>query len=189
MRKEKVLLHAINISKKGERRTFEVRIPKDAVYLIGFETTVRVNSSPVYIPVGGEPFSPPPGPPPPIPYPTYPVNEFLKYRPTILAGDIRLMSHEEAHLFYAEDVYLFDNNLHHGNPIVLGQPAVVLTVIMILPAPAHDKEYTHGYQKQEDRIKVDGDTTLIKGYYRDRLGEYFDADINYTVNLYTWIER
>ena len=35
---------------------------------------------------------------------------------------------------------------------------------------------------------VDGDSTIIQGIYKDRLGEQSKADYEYVVNVYVWIE-
>jgi hypothetical protein len=41
--REKVVVAELHITKKGEIKHFQIKLPRDAVRIIGIETTVHVN--------------------------------------------------------------------------------------------------------------------------------------------------
>jgi hypothetical protein len=46
--------------------------------------------------------------------------------------------------------------------------------------------WTHGYKRKLEKVLVDGNTTVLAGLYKDRLGEMLKADVSYDVFLYLW---
>ena len=58
----------------------------------------------------------------------------------------------------------------------------------IIPPPfgMPEKVWTHGKKPQMQKLSVDPSTTVIMGFYRDRLGEMLKRDAVYDVFVYLW---
>lgn len=92
---EKVIIHQILISKAGQLKTFQLRMPSDAKFIIGIEATVKgfdIDDGP-----DGET-----------------VFRFT-IRPVAVAGELRLQNLGSANLFYSGEVKLSDRNLGFGD--------------------------------------------------------------------------
>lgn len=159
--KEKVIIHAVRITRKGELQHFQVRIPRDAARIIGVETGVRIASTLdqewVKLVYGSLQWD---------------TTAFGFYK-SMLIGDLRLQSCEKANLFYASDIYERDINLGIGD-WTDKQFAV--------------REVTHGRKREEVRAEANGDTTILQGTFRDKIGEHLNMHLLYEVRIYVWYE-
>lgn len=160
--KERVIIQVLQISRKGELQHFQVRIPRDAARIIGVETGVRVLSQTELGWVR-------------LLYGKYKWddNAFAFYK-TMLMGDVRLQSCEQSNLFYAGEVYEREINLGAGDFTSRQWPV---------------KEWTHGLKREEVMAEASGDTTILQGTYRDRIGEHLNMHVKYEVKIYVWYER
>jgi hypothetical protein len=94
--KEQVIITPIFITRKGELKSFQIRIPPDAKSLLGFEATglnVDTNDNPF----GALPFG------------------LYEFQRSFLLGEIRVQSCGKANLFYSAQVTLTDRNLGFGD--------------------------------------------------------------------------
>ena len=41
----------------------------------------------------------------------------------------------------------------------------------------------------EETVIVNAESTVIQGVYKDRIGEQYQTDVNYVVNVYLWYEQ
>jgi hypothetical protein len=174
MIKEKVILTSLPVTQVGQIIHFDVKIPHDALRVIGIELSGANTNPPVYPPSGrglkmrlaeGRSF----------------MSIIFNENPYI--GEVRIQSCEKTNIFYAGDLFLTDVNAGYGDySIRLGFPAL---------------EYTHGQKRTEYVVNTGGKTTILKGIYRDRQnpgsnligkGGPTGQLYTYTVNVYVWYE-
>lgn len=195
MIQEKVVITQLNIVQPGQVIHFDVKIPHDALRIIGIELSCA--------------------------YPDPPVNQQgmlrvmriamqakaaakaiavhrsadipLAFTPSPYLGDLRLQSCESTNVFYSGDVVLADMNLAFGDYTII--PGFAAT------------EAIKGQKRQELSVNTTGKTAIVKGIYRDRQaalagvilpntnpGNNQPAQVlpqpvySYRVNLYVWYE-
>lgn len=89
-----------------------------------------------------------------------------------LVGELKLQGSDDSNVFYATNVS--DHSVKEGLDKV---PSVNFIA---------ENVYTHGYKRKLEAVLVDGNTTVIAGLYKDRLGEMLRQDVSYDVFLYLW---
>lgn len=182
--REKVIVTKLLITQAGQIKHFQVKIPHDAQRIIGIELTARyasmqiIQPQPIGIYVG---FSAPS---------SYSFKSMLslgsgdifQITPDLLLGDVNLQSCEKTNIFFSGDVFFGDENLGYGDFTAMPR---------FSPSPA-----THGYKREEYETGAKGETTILKGIYRDRQ-QGVQGGINsltgpiffqYTVGVYVWYE-
>jgi hypothetical protein len=185
--REQALVTHLNITKAGQVRNFQVRLPKNTIQIIGIETSIRLLT-------GSRDGVPVPLPQPtPAPVPKQAVAQAAKvivpietvglmtFRRDTFFGDLRLQSCEQANIFYAKHVQT-DENIGMGDYSQSGRWRV-------LP-------YTHEGKAEEETVKVNGNSTIIQGIYKDgyvqsRLAynpDQIKIPVGYVVSVYIWIE-
>lgn len=175
MIREQVVVTSIRITKSGQVKHFQVKLPKNTTRIIGIELGGRWLAQSKD---GGT-----------LPHATEAVfTELVKYeqvaikaesrsplfKKNLLVGEIKLQSCEEANIFYAADVQ-GDSNLAYGD--------------FTQNAFWKPSTFTHQAHSFEEKIIVDGNSTIIQGVYKDRYGDQTKQVPNYIVNLYVWTER
>jgi hypothetical protein len=178
MMKEGVIITKISIKRQGERKHFQIKLPKDTKFIIGIEyggrlisisdaavidtfpkAAIKLESAIVE-----------------TEYPTVDVavegrtKTFFKRNQLI--GELKLQSSEESNWFYSTDVFGADANLQYAD---------------FSNAGFNVNDYTHGNKRTEEIVKVDAESTIIQGWYLDALGKSQKVDINYEVTIYVWI--
>lgn len=184
MIKRRIIATKLSITKQGEIKFFQVKIPFDAISIMGIETTMRLRNFvaqpvpniavPNDVPFGnvvafngdgGDMGNIQPlaffGVPAPIDIPR-----------NVLAGELKLQSSDDCNVFYATDV--FDQSVKEN---LDKAPSVTFIT---------ENVWTHGYKRELENVLVDGNTTVIAGLYKDRLGEMIGQNITYDVFLYVW---
>ena len=179
MIKRRIIATKISITKQGEIKFFQVKIPCDAKVIIGIETAMRLKTFPAApVPNIGVPGDNPNGnivafsegfgidfvispPPPPI----------VATRNS-LVGELKLQSSDDSNVFYATNIS--DHSVNEG----LDKAPTVNFIA--------ENVWTHGYKRKLEKVLVDGNTTVLAGLYKDRLGEMLKADVSYDVFLYLW---
>lgn len=162
MSRQRAIITTITISRQGEIKHFQVKIPDNAAFITGIETGVRMKQS-------LKDFRPPAERKEKIPPP---VNPFAIIISEVLVGELKLQSCEEANIFYSADVKERNEEIKSGEGMGFYR----------------EKSWTHGLKRQLDKITVDGDTTILSGIYKDRISEMLKRDIPYEVNIYVWYE-
>jgi hypothetical protein len=167
MMKEQVIITKISIKRQGERKHFQIKLPKNTKFIVGVEYGGRMldHSDSVII----------------TPFPKEPVKleasavggeRSTFFKRNQLIGELKLQSCEESNWFFAVDVFASDANLGLGDFSQSGFPV---------------KDHTHGNKRTEEIVKVDAESTIIQGWYLDSFGKTQKADIKYEVNVYVWI--
>lgn len=165
MMQEKVITAQVKINSAGQTRHFQLRLPKDTKTIIGVEHGVRIISWAGYNGGGdasGEAASGNGG-------------SFLSFNRSLLMGELKLQSCEEANIFYSAHVQT-DENLDQGDF------SKYLDTNWV-PSP-----YTHQGKTEEEVIVVKGVSTIINGVYKDRIGEQHGINAEYILNVYLWVK-
>ena len=176
MKKNRCIVQIISITRQGEVKHFQVRIPSDAKYLVGIETAVRLKGIQNF---GANPIiSPSPNgnvsPPLVNPFSNFnnaPFSDAVPFRSS-LVGELKLQSCEEANVFYATNV---TDPTAQENFDKIPTPSAII-----------ENVWTHGYKRELEKILVDGNTTVLSGLYKDKLGLSQKRDTSYDVFLYVW---
>lgn len=88
-------------------------------------------------------------------------------------GELSLQSFDGANFFYSGEL-VQNNNTHVGD----------FSRQFFTP-----QKYSHQAKSYEDVVCVSGRTTLIKGTYKDLLGDELNTAFSYKVHVYVWTER
>jgi hypothetical protein len=183
--KERVIIKPISITKKGEIQFFQIRIPRDAERIIGIETGLsrtgkgfseyvrrgEIYAAAALAPVAAQVVAIKVPVPVPAPRNTgFPV----RFQRDSLIGELKLQSLEKANVFFSEDVYESDRNIGFAD---------FSATRFFEPSP-----WTHEFKRFEETVVVNGITTLVGGYFKDRIGEQFKTNLSYQVNVYVWYE-
>ena|ERR1035437_953391 len=160
MMKEQVILTKISIKRQGERKHFQIKLPKNTKFIIGIEygarwidkTDVVKVAAAVKVKVSEE--------------------RRVYFKRNQLIGELKLQSCEEANWFYSTDVFVADANIKYGDFSQSGFPV---------------NDFTHGNKRTEEIVKVDAESTIVQGWYLDAIGKTSKSDINYEVKVYVWI--
>lgn len=192
MIKRRIIATKISITKQGEIKFFQVKIPFDAKVIIGIETAMRLKTgiqtfpTNTLIPNVDVPFVPVPtaGNGAPVINPNATGVPFgsvlvspgfdgaaIAFRNS-LVGELKLQSSDDSNVFYATNVS--DHSVNEGLD-------KVPTVNFIA-----ENVWTHGYKRKLEEVLVNGNATVIAGLYKDRLGEMLKANVSYDVFLYLW---
>ena len=168
MMKEQVIITKVSIKRQGERKHFQIRLPKNTKFIVGIEYGGRMISKSeavVIKPFPKEPVLAPLG---------LAVGETSRtlFVRNQLIGELKLQSCEESNWFFSTDVVSSDANLGLADFSQSGFPV---------------NDFTHGNKRTEEIVKVDAESTIIQGWYLDAFGKSQKADISYEVNVYVWI--
>lgn len=176
--KRRAISTKISITKQGEVKFFQVKVPFDAVAIIGIETAMRLKR-----------FTSFPAPSVPLPLNNPYGNIVGESNPgkvmiegfvggdfgsgrNSLAGELRLQSSDDCNVFYATSIS--DQTSRENLDKVQSVNFIFENV------------WTHGYKRELEEVQVDGNTTVLAGLYKDKLGEMLKQDVSYDVFLYVW---
>lgn len=170
MREEQAIVEVISISKQGEIKNFQVKVPMNASEVTGIQTGVRMKAN-----TSAGVISPPA---PVIPGGVRIDSAFAggfdsEFRQSV-AGELKLQSSEKPNVFYGTLVRDPFAGEDFSNPfLILGFP---------------ERDWTHGYKKEMEKITIDANTTVISGFYKDFLGESLKRDTAYEIFLAVWFK-
>lgn len=165
--KEKVIIYPVLITKKGEIKSFQIKLPSDVKTIIGIESTVKgIDSLAAAKAIAPSPLSLP------DPYASGSAGGIFQFQLTPLAGELRIQSRGPSNLFYTKDVKLSDANVGFGD--------------FSLNSAWRSQAWSHGDKFFEDEVLVDDDSNVLSGTYRDKFGETLGHDFSYRVNVYVW---
>ncbi len=176
MMKEGVIIKTISIKRQGERKHFQIKLPKDTKFIIGIEYGGRLISK-----TEGGLEAPAPKAKAEVIEATYSNIESgavrdektrAFFKRNQLVGELKLQSCEEANWFYAADVFVNDANLNWGD---------------FSQAGFRVNDFTHGNKRTEEIVKIDAESTIINGWYLDAMGKSLKVDVNYEIKVYVWI--
>ena len=161
--KKEAIITTLSITRAYEIKHFQVRIPGDASSICGVAVTVSSKGKTV------------------LTIPDLPKGEVSKaaynpsrYNRNLLFGDVLLFSCEEGNCFYTGELHEEDNNVMMGD----------------FTGSTEDMfgQWSHGQRHEADEVIVDGDTTVVMGIYRDKVGKAVSKTDGYNVRVIIWIK-
>ena len=172
MSKGYILITEVEITKAGQVKNFQIKLPKNVKAITAVDTDVRIKSrmevllkevrtdiiAEVAIKIAGTV-----------------QGTFLTWVNGInkVMGRIKLQSMERANIFYADWVH--SNDLDGGIGNFLGS---------IYPT----SPYTLLEMPEAKKVDVSSETTVVNGIYRDYYGVSLNRDLAYTIKVFLWIE-
>lgn len=171
-----VHIETIRINKQAQHKHFEIRLPENADFIEGIELGYRFDGTSynvellyqlnwiywfIYYNNGVE-------------LPWLHFNEFTQYR-TLSIGRLSLQAMDQSNFCYSASIPLEDINYAKAD----------------VSSYQFDYMYpiTHKEKSTINSLITDGDTTHIKGIFRDEMGLLLNADIEYDVFIYLWYKR
>jgi len=164
MREEQAIVEVIPISKQGEIRHFQVKVPMNAMEVIGIQTGVRIKSKAALTVI-------------------VPRDRDVAITPSVavdspggisVVGELKLQSSEKPNVFYGTLVRDAFEEFDFSNPFA----------VPFFP----EKDWTHGNKKEMEKLTIDANTTVISGVYKDNLGAALKRDMVYEVFLAVWFK-
>lgn len=146
MIKQRIIATKISITRKGEVKFFQVKIPFDAKIITGIETGMRLQS-----------FEDPGRP--------------IGYANSLI-GELKLQGSDDSNIFYATNVSDYS----------VGERLDKVRVVDFI----EENVWTHGYKRELEQVLVDGNTTVLAGIYKDKIGKILNVNVSYDVFLYVW---
>jgi hypothetical protein len=196
---ETLTAYSILITKKGEWKYFQVRLPKDAKKIIGIETGLIITDKlPAYTGVANEIvvlqrsslISIDPGLIAEPPKGFKDGERFSKQRNRLI-GELKLQSLDTANIFYSKDIVEEDRNMGNDNIRIVDNTAPAerrIALLRFTPPPDLWQPmfpWTHGCKMEEDGLLM-LHNPVIAGIYKDAIGKEYKTDIQYKVMLYIW---
>jgi hypothetical protein len=96
----------------------------------------------------------------------------MNLKRNLILGEVKLQSYEKANIFFTSELAL-DKNISFAD----------FTSQSFVPSV-----FSHGQSRHEDPVRVNGDTTILQGVYRDKLSEQQAGNYSYIVKIYIWTE-
>lgn len=180
MKRARLIIKEVQITKQGEIKNFQIKLPKDVQRVIAIETDIRIESR-------LEGFSS--GDVRPAPkLESIPLREFdgtvadgrhgapylswtLQQNP--VTGKLKLKSMERTYIFYEEWVHFI---LFNG-----GVPNMTIGMFSRSPISLNRNRVAK-------KVSVPVTTTIVNGIYEDSLGKFLQRDISYTIKVFVWVE-
>ncbi|HTA27893.1 MAG TPA: hypothetical protein VK809_08895 [Bacteroidia bacterium] len=177
---EKVIITDLYIQNAGAIRSFQVKIPHNAICITGVNVTVTLGLPPI-------PLIPNPKMVKSVPLPpnflaanvsddTLPAGSpiWIGFTPSIFLGNMRMQSYGKANIFIAEDVYLQDFNIGQGD---------FSSISDVLP-----NDWSNKVKFERAETREDAAVTVLKGIYRDMQTPKSTPSYAYSVGVYIWYE-
>jgi hypothetical protein len=118
------------------------------------------------------PAPPPPPPPPPNPLPQYDLLFFVSNNEK--AGVLSLQSPDATDIFYQTEVFREDKNIGYGDFTFQG----------LMPG-----EWLKGKKRFATDVSIRTASPILEGYYKDRLGVWYNQDLSYQLSIFIWYEK
>lgn len=180
MKRARVIINEVKVTKQGEIKNFQIKLPKNVQRVIAIETDVRLESKAEGFSTGE--ISPTPK------IETPPVREssgtdadgrrsapFLSWtlQKNPVTGKLKLKSMERTYIFYEEWLHFI---LFNG-----GIPDMTIGMFARSPVSLNKN-------RVPKKVDVPVTTTIVNGIYEDTLGKFLGRDITYTIKVFVWVE-
>ncbi len=160
MKRARLIIKEVQITRQGEIKNFQIKLPKDTTRIIAIETDVRMDSDGIVLIGGGGVISK-------TPY------LFWTQATNPVLGKLKLRSMERTNIFYEEWLHLILFNA--GIPDMSGG-------LFVTNPTSLNKN------KVAKKVDVPKETTVINGIYNDTIGVAVKKDIGYTIKVFVWVE-
>jgi hypothetical protein len=136
------------------------------------QITLKVDYQHSFFAAGQGSCAPAPPPPPPNPLPQYDLLFFVSNNEK--AGVLSLQSPDATDIFYQTEVFREDKNISYGD----------FTCPGMMPG-----EWLKGRKRFAIDVAINTQSPIIEAYYKDRLGLWYNQDLNYQVSIFIWYKK
>lgn len=172
MKRARLIIKEVHITKQGEIKNFQIKLPKNVKRIIAIETDVRLDAR-----------TKESGDVRPVPQiETKNRISIDKRRVPYLSwtqehnpvmGKLKLKSMERTYIFFEEWLhFIFFNG---------GIPEMSMGLFKRSPISLNRN-------RKAKTVEVPIETTIVKGIYEDSIGKYLRRDFAYTVKVFVWVE-
>jgi hypothetical protein len=158
MKRARVIITEINITKQGQVNHFQIKLPKNATRIIAIESDFRVDTIRTL--------------PLPSPSTQTPFLIWNRVKNPVL-GRLKLQSLQQANIFFEEWIKLVWLN---G-----GIDDMSFGLFPVSP-------YSLNKHTIPKKVNVPNTTTIINGLYTDTIGLYLKQHLTYTIKVLVWVE-
>ncbi len=207
MIKRRIISTKISISRQGEIKFFQVKIPFDAITLIGIETAARLRNFGAVPSIASTPNGLPLGA----------IDSLNRNGATTQGVSITNSTPDATPIFSAGSPSPITGPGGNTNPNPSGVPfdgirsafvgelklqscddsnvfyatdiydrSVNEVLDIALRSSIAEPVWQYGYERRLEKICVSGNATVLSGIYKDKLGASLNRDIHYDVFLYIW---
>lgn len=167
MNRARVIIKEIAITKQGEIKNFQIKLPKNVKRIIAVETDVLILSVlDILIPADAGVGAPAPGGEAQAHY----LRWTAQKNPVL--GKLKLQSMERANIFFEAWLHFmsYDGGMDDRGRIFPVSP------------------YTLNANWYPKKVFAPLETTIVKGFYEDNIGKRLAADLSYTIKVFVWVE-
>jgi hypothetical protein len=180
MKRARVIIKEVKVTKQGEIKNFQIKLPKNVQRIIAIETDVRVDSKVEGFPTG-EVRPTPKIETPPVRDSSGADSDGRRIAPFLswtlqknpVTGKLKLKSMERTYIFYEEWLHFI---LFNG-----GIPDMTMGMFARSPISLNKN-------RVPKKVDVPATTTVVNGIYEDTLGKFLGQDITYTIKVFVWVE-
>jgi hypothetical protein len=182
MKRARVIIEEMRITRQGEIKNFQIKIPKNTKRIIAIDTDVRINTQIPGLISGGvrstkeayasavlasESSSSDSTYRSKLPY--------LIWNPRVNPplGKLKLRSRERTNIFYEEWLHFIQFNA--------GIPDMSIRLFDLHPASLNKNN-------APKKVDVPSDTTLINGLFEEYFGKLIRRDLDYSIKIFVWLE-
>lgn len=180
MKRARLIIKEIKVTRQGEIKNFQIKLPKNVQRVIAIETDVRIDSKVEGFSTGDIRPAPKLEMSPSresigisadgkrnAPY----LSWTLQQNP--VTGKLKLKSMERTYIFYEEWLHFI---LFNG-----GIPDMTMGMFARSPISLNKN-------KTAKKVDVPVTTTIVNGIYADTLGKFLQRDLAYTIKVFVWVE-
>lgn len=173
MRAEQILVTEVTITKAGQIKLFQIKLPKTAKRIIAVDTDIRLLQTLIGVPHPGVPGVIEPASDKGAVGSARELIPNLDFKPSQAVGELLLQSLEKANIFYSTIVRMDEANGGFGDASAGLFPA---------------SPYVNKGKMTPKKVNLNCNTTLIQAMFKDRFGAALKADVNYTLKVFVWVE-
>lgn len=174
MKRARVIIKEIRITRQGEIKNFQIKVPKNATRIIAIDTDVRINPK-RFSAERGKPEQSPVEASAGVSIEGNSKQPYLFWNPGVNPplGKLKLRSRERTNIFYEHWLHFIQFN---G-----GIPNMSMELFNLNPASLNKNTLPK-------TVDVPKETTLINGLFEEYFGKLIKQDIDYTIKVFVWIE-
>lgn len=163
---DRVFVHTISVKRPGEKHSFQVKVPRDAKVITGIELTHSVPPFQVERKAALVSDSP-------SPLESLRIKGFGDFRRNYKIGFLKLESNDKSGLFHADEIIHSENNFLFGNSANYHFAGTF---------------WEEGTKMEILNLNVNGENTVISGYYEDIILSFFKVEYQYSISLYLYYD-
>lgn len=180
MKRARLIIKEVQVTKQGEIKNFQIKLPKNVQRIIAIDTDVRIDSRIDGFVTGG--IRPAPKLEEKPVFDSIPIGSdgtrsapFLSWtlQKNPVTGKLKLKSMERTYIFYEEWMHFI---LFNG-----GIPDMTMGMLARSPISLNKNRIPK-------KVDVPVSTTIVNGIYEDTLGKFLQHDITYTIKVFVWVE-